>query len=188
MPITQATMVELMNESRAAVQNAAELRHGLLQYLESAKARYPANSDLVEVCVAAITIIRMHPQPDDRATYRAEWHYRKYGKNNTKQRLRQEAKRRDAGVMTQEEAMERLTALNALRRGQPTETYEQFNAQAPSRSSGIKYPRDDPDDKPLEFETLEDLPAPRDQNNLLGGLDLPLAPSDNGDANNGGDD
>lgn len=181
MPITQAAVQELMQESRAAVQNNLELRRALSEYLTAAKERYYSNSDLQEVLSAAIGLIRMHPQPDDRVTYRNEWHYRRMSKTNEKHRLRQELKRRQGGVLTQPESMERLALLNAARRSGdlPSETYEQFNSQSqPTKSKGIILPRNDPDDAPLEFDlppgaTL-DLGGPKllDENNLLTGVDI----------------
>lgn len=174
MPITQAAMMELMHESRAAIQNNKELRHILLQYLASAKERYGANRDLGEVAVAAMTIINMHPYPDDRITYRNEWHYRRVGRSNETNRKKQAIARRIAGVLTQEESMERLTLLNSARRSGdlPSQTYAQFNAGVePKVTRGrkkdeVKMPREYPQDKPLEFETLEELPRPADADNL----------------------
>lgn len=162
MPITQATMIELMHESRAAIQNAFALRHALREYTTFAKARYPENKDLQEVLDAIAMMVQMHPEPSDKATYRNEYHYRRVGKNNDKQRLRQEKARRNAGVPTQAESLEAFKELNAKRRdggiNLSPDAYQRFNNAVPQESqrckssSGIIFPRDDPDDKPLDFE------------------------------------
>ena len=168
MPITQATMIELMNESRAAIQGNKELRHTLLQYLASAKDRYSTNRDLVEVIVSTMAIINMHPYPDDRVTFKNEWHYKRVGGANNTNRERQRTARRMAGVLTQEESMERLALLNAARRsgGMPSQTYKEFNQEVEPKITRqkkdiqIKMPREFDEDKPLEFETLDDMPKP----------------------------
>ena len=161
MPITQATMVELMRESRAAIQNNLALRNTLQEYVAFAKQRYRQNLDLVEVLVAIETMVRMHPEASDKATYRAEYHYRRVGKHNDKMRLKQEASRRNAGVPTQDESLDALHAANARRLSSGVNlskaAYAKFN-------QGVILPREYPDDKPLEFETLADLPKPQDTN------------------------
>lgn len=179
MPITQATMVELMRESRAAIQSAFAFRHALREYAAFAKQRYPDNEPLQQVLSAIEAMERLHPEPIDKATYRAEYHYRRVGKNNDRQRIRQEMQRRNAGVPTAQEAIDNLNAFNAQRREGADvadisqKAYARFNRQAqePKKpTSGIIFPREYPEDLPLEFETLADLPKPQD-------TDLTAAPS-----------
>ncbi len=175
MPITQATMVELMRESRAAIQSAFAFRHALREYAAFAKQRYADNEPLQQVLSAIEAMERLHPEPIDKATYRAEYHYRRVGKNNDRQRARQEMQRRADGVPTAQEAIENLNAFNAQRRSADISpsAYARFNRQVqePKKPTpGIIFPRDFPDDKPLEFETLDELPKPAD-------IDLTAAPS-----------
>ncbi len=184
MPITQGQMIEQMQEARALHTSLVQLREGLAAYCQSAKDRYPTNSDLQEVLTTILYTIKSAPIPDDRATYVNERHYSRRAKWNIKAQVEQERKRRLAGVPEKREAMAALRAQrdsNAIAYATP---YPDSQPAQPSRP-GIIFPRDDPNDKPLEFETLEDLPAPRDQNNLLGGLDLGFPPSDDDGTNNG---
>lgn len=187
MPITQATVIELMRESRANIQIHKQMKEGLLAYLEEAKARYYNQPELHKILNGVVDFINYQPQVDDRATYKNEHHYRRAAKVNDKQRERQASVRRAKGVPTVEEALVILNARNALRRADlPTQpavykSDQELRAEyllanpgalsddpfanyspeperkaTPSRP-GIIFPRDDPDDPELEFETPEEL-------------------------------
>lgn len=189
MPITQARMIEQMQEARTAHRAFTQLREQMLAICAGAKSRYHNNPDLQNVLDAIISHVNLLPTPPDRATYVNEHHYKRHQKHNTKVREKQEVARRMAGVPTVEEAMAILHAKNALRRADlstdsASYTPESDNAMPafpvgksdqerraeelltgdpfampaakPSRP-GIIFPRDDPNDPELEFETPEEL-------------------------------
>jgi hypothetical protein len=185
MPITQARMIEQMQEARAAHTAFRQLREQVLAICAGAKSRYYNNPDLQNVLDALISHVGLLPTPTDQATYFNERHYQRHQKHNTKTRERQEVARRMAGVPTVEEAMAILHGKNALRRADlPTSpaaysdnhaplvpvgksdqerraeellAADPFTAPAKPSRAGIILPRDDPDDPELEFETPEEL-------------------------------
>lgn len=151
MPITQGQMIEQMQEARAMHRALVSLRETISAYAENAKARYPANAELQEVLTAIQFTIKAAPMPDDRATYVNERYYSRRAKWNIRAQERQERKRRALGVPTKEEAMAALHEGNAARRAEPGALPDPFTAPKPSRPN-IIFPRDDPDDKELDFE------------------------------------
>lgn len=217
MPITQAQVIELMKESRGNLTLHHQLVHTMREYFANARARYHQNVQLCEVLNATEALIDLSPQMKESATWKNEYHYRKVARMNDKQRQRQEVIRRMAGVPTREEALVILNAKNELRRADlPTDLTEYQRAipadaiSAPFAKSlpeitpemipvyverkatplgqKIIFPRDDPDDKELEFDlpptaTL-DIGGPKllDENNLQSGIDIPaeLLDDDNG--------
>lgn len=116
MPITQARMIEQMQEARAAHRAFVQLREQMLAICAGAKQRYHSNPDLQNVLDAIISHVNLLPTPTDRATYVNEHYYKRHQKHNTKVREKQEVARRMAGVPTVEEAMAILNGKNALRR------------------------------------------------------------------------
>lgn len=189
MPITQARMIEQMQEARAAHRAFCQLREQVLAICSGAKQRYYNDPNVQNVLDAIISHVNLHPTPTDRATYVNERHYERHQKRNEEVRKSQEIARRMAGVPTVEEAMAILHGKNALRRADlptnpafylpdtanampvfPSGKSDQerraeellagdpFAApQAKPSRSGIIFPRDDPDDPELEFETPEEL-------------------------------
>lgn len=164
MPITQARMIAQMQEARAAHNAFVQLRETIFAIAAGAKQRHYANAELQEVLDALVATIKLQPSPDDRQTFLNEHHYRRAKRHNVRQQERQEIARRMAGVPTADEALAILHAKNALRRAdlpadpdayQPAPIAEgladPFTAPTASRP-GIIFPRDDPDDKPLDFE------------------------------------
>lgn len=189
MPITQARMIEQMQEARAAHRAFTNLRENILAICAGAKQRYYSNADLLNVLDAMIAHVNLTPTPQDRATYVNERHYARHQKHNEDGRKKQEVARRMAGVPTVQEAMAILHGKNALRRADlptsPAFYTDDLNVEMstiplgrsdqerraeellagdpfatptakPSRA-GIIFPRDDPDDPELEFETPEEL-------------------------------
>jgi len=166
MPITQAQMIAQMQEARAAHSAFLQLREHVFAICQGAKTRHYNNPELLSVLDALAATTQLLPIPDDRQTFLNEHHYRRAQKHNARQRQRQEVARRMAGVPTQEEALAILHAKNALRRADlPTEPadYQQpatipngladlFSPPAKPSRPNIIFPRDDPDDKPLDFE------------------------------------
>lgn len=165
MPITQASMIAQMQEARAAHQFGRKLRDQLLAMLTVASRRYPDDARVQEVLTTFIYHLRNAQPPDDRVTWLNEHHYRRRAKQNDEMRERQEIARRMAGVPTREEAMAILLAKNELRRANLPATPSDYIMQAaPKTGAMIRMPRDYPDDAPLEFETLDELPKPADTN------------------------
>jgi len=185
MPITQEKMIEQIKESRAAHNAVRQQREQLIAICDGAKQRYYNNRELFNVLDAIVDHMKLTPIPDDRATYLNEQHYRRAMKGNVKMRKRQEIARRMAGIPTQDEALAILHAKNALRRidlptdaesyaNVPMPTFpnvksdqerraeellasDPFTTPAKPSRPGIIFPRDDPDDPELEFETQEEL-------------------------------
>lgn len=164
MPITQGQMIEQMQEARALHRALVSLREAISAYAENAKARYPANTELQEVLTAIQFTIKAAPVPDDRATYVNERYYSRRGKYNVKAQIAQERKRREMGIPTKQEAMNVLRERRVQGQALAVEIATQaprnpslpddpFSpaTRAPSRPN-IIFPRDDPDDKPLDFE------------------------------------
>lgn len=166
MPITQARMIAQMQEARAAHTAFTQLRETVFAIAAGAKQRHYANAELRDVLDAMVATIQLQPTPDDRQTFLNEHHYRRAKRHNVRQQERQEIARRMAGVPTQDEALAILHAKNALRRADlPTspDAYRQpapipegladpFTAPRKPSRPGIIFPRDDPDDLPLDFE------------------------------------
>jgi hypothetical protein len=175
-------MIEQMQEARAQHTALIQLRESLSAYFQSAKERYPQNSELQEVLQTALYTIKSAPVPDDRATYVNERYYSRRAKWNIKAQADQERKRRLLGIPEKREAMDILRARNAATRGLAVDTTlasaqggksdqeraaEQLLAEIdfpqaamPSRTHsrpGLKLPRNEPDDPDLEFETPEEL-------------------------------
>lgn len=233
MPITQARMIEQMQEARAAHRAFTQLREQMLAICAGAKQRFYNNPDLQNVLDAIISHVNLLPTPTDRATYVNERHYERHQKRNEEVRKSQEVARRMVGVPTVEEAMAILNGKNALRRadlptsptaympesGDAMPTFpagksdqerraeellagDPFTTQAHKPScAGIIFPRDDPDDPPLEFETPAEL-APianlptgavdaiidplAGENNSQEEIDTPANLSDDGNGNGNG--
>ena len=146
MPLTQEQMVEQMQESRANHDEMIALRHLILNYIEHLQKAYPNNAELQESMSALSYTIRLRAIPDDRATYMNERYYARFGKRNAKAKQRQALIR--AGVI--------------VPRAQSTAFRDRKKGPEPL------LPRDYPDDAPLEFETLDELPKPKDTNLALG--------------------
>lgn len=187
MPITQEKMLIQVQEARAMHRALIALRDGLMSYCANAKERYRTNAELQEVLTTISLTAEYHHIPDDRETYINERHYSKRAKWNTKARRTQEQQRRARGIPTMEEHLRDKKRDNRdLRDMQMTDphytefvhpdgettTFQSYNpirdrqpvgAKVPKRPA-IIFPRDHPDDKPLEFETLEELPKPADTN------------------------
>jgi len=159
MPLTQAQMVEQMQESRANHAEMKALRTLILNYADHVQKTYPKNQELQETFGALSMTIRMRPVPDDRATYMNEKYYARFGRRNAKAKQRQALIR--AGVIVPQERGRYAPKTGGMSdsdvgfRQNPGKTYER---QAPI------FPRDYPDDPPLEFETLDDMPKPSDAN------------------------
>lgn len=165
MPIRQEDMIAQMQEARAAHQYGRGLRDMMLNYFDMAQRRFAANTELCDAITALSYQVRNMPVPDDRTTYVNEQHYRKRAKINDAMRHRQEIARRMAGIPTQEEALAILHAKNALRRADlpadpdayqpapiPNGLADPFLPRAKPSRPNIIFPRDDPDDLPLDFE------------------------------------
>jgi hypothetical protein len=146
MPLTQEQMIEQMQESRANHAEMIALRSLILNYIDHLQKAYPNNTELQESMYALNYTIRLRPVPDDRATYMNERYYARFGKRNATAKQRQAMIR--AGVI-----------MPRKRAGYRTKS----GGQAYERQDAIM-PREYPDDKPLEFETLDDLPKPKDEN------------------------
>lgn len=187
MPITQEKMLTQVQEARAMHRALIALRDGLMSYCANAKERYRGNTDLQEVLTTIALTVEHHHIPDDRETYINERHYSRRAKWNTKARRTQEQQRRAQGIPTMEEYLAWKKRENRdrrdLERSDPyftefvhpegeTTTFQSYNpirerkASAPREPTrpAIIFPRDHPDDKPLEFETLDELPKPADTN------------------------
>lgn len=170
MPIRQEQMIELMNESRAIHTYARKLQHMVLEYLSLLQSRYPDQPLAGEIANGLGYAVRLLSMPDDRITFDNERYYKRHAKANENFRKLQEFQRRAKGVPTQEEAIAMLHARNTIIRagGEVVPTYAQFNeGPKPERRTRKKkstpeviFPHDDPDDLPLEFETLADMPQP----------------------------
>ena len=166
MPLTQEQMLEQVQESRANHAEMKALRTLILNYAEHVLRTYPKNLELQETFSALCMTIRLRPVPDDRATYMNEKYYARFGRRNAKAKQRQALIR--AGVII---PRERGPCRNkdggtsdpdeGAFRNQPGKTWLR---QAPI------FPREYPDDAPLEFESLDELPKPKD-------TDLTAAPS-----------
>lgn len=165
MPLTQDQMIEQMQESRANHAEMKALRALVLNYCDHCQRTYPKNQELLTSLGALATTIQMRPIPDDRATYMNEKYYARFAKRNAKAKQRQVMIR--AGVIIPRNRGRYLNKEGGMSdpdigfRDQPGKIYE--------RHAPI-LPRDYPDDKPLEFETLDELPKPKD-------TDLTAAPS-----------
>ena len=187
MPITQEKMLLQIQEARAMHRALLALREGLIAYCQSAKERYRDNTQLQEVLTTIALTAQHHHIPDDRETYINERHYSRRAKWNTKARRQQEQQRRAKGIPTMEEHLRDKKRgnrdLRDMQMSDPhyvefvhpegeTTTFQSYNPirdRSPSASAAPKrpatiFPRDHPDDKPLEFETLDDLPKPADTN------------------------
>lgn len=203
MPITQEKMLEQIEAARDHYEYGTQLYQAVLQYLQMLPSRYPQSKEVEEIINGLGYAVQSIPRIDDRVTYINEQYYKRFARINSKYRKRQELHRRQKGVPTREEALAMLHAKNELRAGGFAfpQTYEEFNRQGqPSFAPKVKkpradkkeiiWPRDHPDDKELEFDTVEDLapfaniPAPKDAENLSTGLDLqPIAEDDSGPTN-----
>jgi hypothetical protein len=159
-------MIAQMQEARAAHNAFTQLRETIFAIAAGAKQRHYANAELCDVLDAMVATIQLQPSPDDRQTFLNEHHYRRAKKHNVRQQERQEIARRMAGVPTSDEALAILHAKNALRRADlptspdayitpkadPSALPDPFAAPAKPSRPNIIFPRDDPDDLPLDFE------------------------------------
>lgn len=156
MPLTQAQMIEQMQESRANHQEMKALRTLILNYIGHLQATYPKNQELMESMSALSITIQMRTIPDDRATYMNEKYYARFAKRNATAKQRQAMIR--AGVIiprargTYQNKDGGIADPDVGFRNNPGKTHVR---QAPIM------PRDYPDDKPLEFETVAELPKPQ---------------------------
>lgn len=150
-----------MKESRAGLSEMRALRDLILGYCQKANETYASNEELVRTMTALSTVVLMRPIPDDRETYLNEKYYQRFAKRNAKAKERQTLIRH--GII---EARGRK-----YRKRKSKEQYGQ-------RGEALIYPRDDPDDKELEFDTAEDLapfanlPLPADAKDLQTGIDM----------------
>lgn len=193
MPIRQEQMLEQMKEARAAHQSLRQLHDLVTNYLAMLPSRYPNDKTAAEIANGLGYAVRLHPIPDDRITFDNERYYNRHARANSEFRKVQEMKRRARGVPTQDEAIAMLHARNAIIRegGEIVQTYAEFNQGPHKRAPAGKgkkqetiFPRDDPNDPELEFETLSpiaNLPAGAvaiidplaGENNLQEGIDTP---------------
>lgn len=168
MPIRQEQILEQMKEARAAHQSLRQLHDLVTNYLAMLPSRYPNDKTAGEIANGLSYAVRLHPIPDDRITFDNERYYNRHARANSEFRKVQEMKRRAQGIPTQDEAIAMLHARNAIIRegGEIAQTYAQFNQgprerkRAPAgkgKKQETIFPRDDPDDPELEFETLEEL-------------------------------
>lgn len=156
MPLTQDQMVEQMQESRANHAEMKALRTLILNYADHVQKTYPKNQELQETFSALSMTIRMRPVPDDRATYMNERYYARFGRRNAKAKQRQALIR--AGVFVPQERGRYATKTGG--QADPDAGFRNSPGKTNIRQAPI-FPRDDPDDKPLEFEKLEDMPKPQ---------------------------
>lgn len=173
MPITQEQMILQMKESRAGLSEMRALRDLILGYCQKANETYAGNAELVRTMTALSTVVLMRPIPDDRETYLNEKYYQRFAKRNAKAKERQTLIRN--GII---EARGRK-----YRKRKSKEQYGQ-------RGEALIFPREDPDDKELEFDTQEDLapfanlPTPKDAKDLQSGLDFQPNAGDNDEPSN----
>lgn len=128
MPITQQTVINLMQESRRAHQYGRQLRDHVITYFSQVIDRYPNNAELQEVVRTMLYLVQNNQPPDDRETWTNEHHYRRHAKRNDGLRKRQEVIRRMAGIPTQEEALAILHAKNELRRADLPTSAEDYKS------------------------------------------------------------
>ena len=159
MPLTQEQMIEQMQEARANHQEMRALRDLILNYTEHCLKTYPANAELCESMCALAYTVRLRPIPDDRVTFLNERYYTRFASRNAKAKQRQTLIR--AGLI-----VPRAQSASATR-------------DMPSRQKGPApiFPRDYPDDAPLEFDSMPDLTTPASgsqEENLFTGLNISL--------------
>lgn len=183
MPLTQEQMLEQMRESRANHEEMKALRALILNYTEHAQKAYPTNIDLQECMSALAVTVRLRPVPDDRATYMNERYYSRFAKRNAKAKQRQTLIR--AGVIVPRTKGSYKNNIGGTR--DPDVSFREKPGRATYKREAPIFPRSDPDDKELTFDTIADMQAlvnPPDGNNStnnnLSGLDFPLEPDDNG--------
>jgi hypothetical protein len=156
MPLTQEQMIEQMQEARANHQEMRALRDLILNYAEHCLKTYPANAELCESMRALAYTVRLRAIPDDRVTFLNERYYARFASRNAKAKQRQTLIR--AGLIVPR-------AGNSVTRDMP------------SRQKGPPpiFPKDYPDDAPLEFDSMSDLPARESQEEkFLSGLQISL--------------
>lgn len=167
MPLTQEQMLEQVQESRANHAEMKALRTLVLNYAEHVQRTYPRNLELQETMSALCMTIRLRPVPDDRATYMNEKYYARFGRRNAKAKQRQALIR--AGVIIPRERGTYATKSGGM--ADPDSTFRNNPGKTYERKAPI-FPRDYPDDAPLEFETLDDLPKP--EGNFASGPNISL--------------
>lgn len=188
MPITQEQMLEQVRESRANHAELIALRDLILNYISHAQKMHASNVELQEVLGALDYHVRIRPVPDDRATYMNEKYYSRFGKRNAKAKERQALIR--AGAFAPSQRMQ--VALDngerhiqsesrAFRQYQPNVT----NTMPSGKRHYVKpIIPDDSNEPPLEFDTIETLPAmqPLVKGEIVkSGLDIPLPDDTIGD-------
>lgn len=166
-------MLRQMKEARANNLEMKAIREIILSYAKQAVDVYRHNKELVRTMTALANVIQLRTVPDDRETYLNEQYYQRFAKRNAKAKDRQTLIRH--GMIS----------------SQPRKYKRQKRAdQYGVRGTALIMPREDPDDKELEFDTQEDLapfanlPAPRDAKDLQSGLDFQPSAGDNDEPSN----
>lgn len=157
MPLTQEQMIEQMQEARANHAEMKALRTLILNYADHAQRTYPKNLELCESMSALAYTVRLRPIPDDRVTFLNERYYARFASRNAKAKQRQ----------------------TLIRAGLIVPRAQSATREMPSRQKGPApiFPRDYPDDAPIEFDSMPDLTTPASesqQENLFTGLNISL--------------